>query len=177
MIPVLRRPCGLQCLRGLALLLCLLAACAFPAAAGETNAPPLPPGLICGDFLAMAGKKPQALEFLGCAEGREHQLRALIANYRVRGADAALAHDSLRRDVGLPPLVFACCRWETAHGGQGRFSFRQPGLPAARAAADDGLLTRYSVRMGSGDTLRYEREEWLLIPWFYVNVTLNLETP
>ena len=31
--------------------------------------------------------------------------------------------------------------------------------------------------MGSGDTEYYERSEWLLIPWFYVTVLLDLERP
>ncbi len=63
------------------------------------------------------------------------------------------------------------------NSGRGSFSFRQPGLSAARAEADGGLLSVYRVRMGSGDTEYYQRDEWLLIPWFYVTVLLDLERP
>lgn len=118
----------------------------------------------CADFLALAGKKPSQLEFLGCAQSRERQLRVLRASYRVRGGDAALVEDSLRRDTGLPPLVFVCCRWELEKGGRGSFA-----LPGAQSSC--------RVNMGSGDTEYFRREEWLLIPWFYVSVTLDLEQP
>ena len=61
--------------------------------------------------------------------------------------------------------------------GQGRFGFRRPGLSRTSAQADGGLLGTCRVRMGSGDTEYYERSEWLLIPWFYVTVLLDLERP
>lgn len=111
----------------------------------------------------MAGRKPDVLEFLGCAP--------------VRDADAALVEDVLRRESGMAPLVYVCCRWEMKKNGQGRFSFRRPGLPRASAQADGGLPGTYRVRMGSGDTEYYERSEWLLIPWFYVTVLPDLERP
>ncbi len=158
-------------------LLCAPLACAWTARAGEVAGPPLPPGLACGDFLNMAGKKPDVLEFLGCERDRDAQISVLAARYRVRGADAALAEDVLRRESGMAPLVFVRCRWEMRKFGQGSFSFRQPGLSAARAEADGGLLSVYRVRMGSGDTEYYQRDEWLLIPWFYVTVLLDLERP
>lgn len=158
-------------------LLCALLACAWQARAGDTAEPPLPPGLVCGDFLDMAGKKPDILEYLGCERDREAQTAVLAARYRVRGADAAAAEDALRRESGMAPLVFVCCHWETQKSGQGRFRFRQPGLSAARAEAQGGLLSSYRVRMGSGDTTCYQRDEWLLVPWFYVSVLLDLELP
>lgn len=168
-----------QRLAALALLLCALLTLELPVPvrAGEAVAPPLPPGLVCGDFLTMAGKKPGVLEFLGCEPDRDAQVRVLAARYRVRGADAALVEDALRRESGMHPLVFVCCRWEMEKNGQGRFGFRQPGLSRASAQADGGLLGTYRVRMGSGDTEYYERSEWLLIPWFYVTVLLDLEMP
>ena len=64
----------------------------------------------------------------------------------------------------MAPLVYVCCRWEMKKNGQGRFSFRRPGLPRESAQADGGLPGTYRVRMGSGDTEYYERSEWLLIP-------------
>lgn len=166
-----RQPSGLsrlqspQCLTALVLLFCALLTLELPvpAGAGETVAPPLPPGPACGDFLAMAGRKPDVLEFLGCAP--------------VRDADAALVEDVLRRESGMAPLVYVCCRWEMKKDGQGRFSFRRPGLPRESAQADGGLPGTYRVRMGSGDTEYYERSEWLLIPWFYVTVLPDLERP
>ena len=77
----------------------------------------------------------------------------------------------------MRPLVFVCCRWEMEKNGQGRFGFRRPGLSRTSAQADGGLLGTCRVRMGSGDTEYYERSEWLLIPWFYVTVLLDLERP
>ena len=84
-------PCR-QCRVAFALLLCALLALELPvpAGAGEAVAPPLPAGPACGDFLAMAGRRPDVLEFLGCEPGRDAQLPVLAARYRVRGADAAL---------------------------------------------------------------------------------------
>lgn len=180
-----RQPSGLsrlqspQCLTALVLLFCALLTLELPvpAGAGETVAPPLPPGPACGDFLAMAGRKPDVLEFLGCAPVRDAQLPVLAPRYRVRGADAALVEDVLRRESGMAPLVYVCCRWEMKKNGQGRFSFRRPGLPRESAQADGGLPGTYRVRMGSGDTEYYERSEWLLIPWFYVTVLPDLERP
>ena len=113
----------------------------------------------------------------GLRAGRDAQLPVLAARYRVRGADAALVEDVLRRESGMRPLVFVCCRWEMEKNGQGRFGFRRPGLSRTSAQADGGLLGTCRVRMGSGDTEYYERSEWLLIPWFYVTVLLDLERP
>ena len=63
------------------MLLCALLALELPvpAGAGEAVAPPLPAGPACGDFLAMAGRKPDVLEFLGCEPGRDAQLPVLAA--------------------------------------------------------------------------------------------------
>lgn len=173
-----RLPCP-QRLAALVLLFCTLLALGLPvpAGAGEAVAPPLPPGPACGDFLAMAGRKPDVLEFLGCEPGRDARFPVLAARYRVRGADAALVEDVLRRESGMRPLVYVCCRWEMEKNGQGRFGFRRPGLSRASAQADGGLLGTCRVRMGSGDTEYYERSEWLLIPWFYVTVLLDLKRP
>ena len=91
--------------------------------------------------------------------------------YLEAGADSLVTVKSVR------PLVFVCCRWEMEKNGQGRFGFRRPGLSRTSAQADGGLLGTCRVRMGSGDTEYYERSEWLLIPWFYVTVLLDLERP
>lgn len=63
------------------MLFCALLALGLPvpAGAGEAVAPPLPPGPACGDFLAMAGRKPDVLEFLGCEPGRDAQFPVLAA--------------------------------------------------------------------------------------------------
>jgi len=50
-------------------------------------------------------------------------------------------------------------------------------LSVARAEADGGLLFVYRVRMDSGDTKYYQRDEWLLILRLYVTVLLDLERP
>ena len=40
-----------------------------------------------------------------------------------------------------------------------------------------GRLSSCRVHMGSGDPACYHRDEWLLFPWFYVSVLLDLELP
>lgn len=50
-------------------------------------------------------------------------------------------------------------------------------MSAAAETRRGGRLSSYHVRMGSGDTTCCQRDEWLLVPWFYVSVLLDLELP
>ena len=141
----------------LSLALVLLA----PAAFGQTV--PVP---TCGDFLAAQRHKPPGLEWTGCAEGHLHQLRALVATYRVPGAQAAAVERYLARHTGMARLHFVCCGWEPRNrrGREGAGS-----LP--------GPAQAYIVEMAVGDTLVTRRSDWAQIPWFEVRVTLPLESP
>jgi hypothetical protein len=137
--------------------LALLAPAAF------SQAVPLP---ACGDFLAAQRHKPPGLEWTGCTEGRLHQLRALVATYRVPGTQAAAVEHYLARHAGMARLHFVCCGWEprSRRGREG--SGRLPGPAEA-----------FIVEMGAGDTLVTRRSGWARIPWFEVRVTLPLESP
>lgn len=122
---------------------------------------------VCGDFLAALQRKPPALEWTGCTAGYEHQLRALIATYRVPGAQAAAVERELARRTGMASLRFVCCGWEP-RSRRGRDG-------AGRLPGPHGLDFR--VDMGSGETLVTRRSDWAQIPWFEVRVTLPLESP
>ncbi|HEX7814446.1 MAG TPA: DUF4952 domain-containing protein [Dyella sp.] len=120
----------------------------------------------CGDFLGRYGMKPGHLEFTGCEEGKDAQLRALIAHYRVKGADAASVETLLRRDTGMNALRYLCCGWQV--------------VPGKDAATGDGTLpieADSKVSMGSGETVVHDRKSWPQIPWFTVNVVVDIETP
>ncbi|KRD46452.1 hypothetical protein ASE52_17490 [Acidovorax sp. Root275] len=123
------------------------------------------PATRCADFLAAQRHKPPGLEWVGCTEGRDHQLRALIATYRVPGVQAAAVERYLVRRTGMAPLRFVCCGWEPRSGQQG--PGRLPG-PAGQPMRVD---------MHSGETLVTCRSDWSQIPWFEVRVTLPLESP
>ncbi|MES2819615.1 MAG: DUF4952 domain-containing protein [Pseudomonadota bacterium] len=120
----------------------------------------------CGDFLEAAGRKPPALEFVGCQPGHDAQVRALIATYRVRGALAAGVEDALVRDTQMARLRFACCGWEPDMADRSRLG----SLPGP-----DQLP--YQVTMASEETLVNQRSAWYAIPWFHVTLTLPLEEP
>lgn len=144
---------------GRAALLCLMFLA--PAAWGE-------PVAHCADFLAAQQQhKPPALEWVGCAEGHDHQLRALVATYRVPGAQAAAVERYLVRHTGMAPLRFVCCGWEP------RSRRGQPGQGRLPSPAQQPMR----VDMHSGETLVTRRGDWSRIPWFEVSVTLPLESP
>ncbi|GHV52896.1 DUF4952 domain-containing protein [Deltaproteobacteria bacterium] len=115
----------------------------------------------CGDFLAAVGHKPEGLEFLGCEKGANAQLAVLRARYRVRGTDAARVEEYLAFYSGMPRLRFACCGWENDRSGHGRL----------------GKAEEYAENMHSEETLYSHREEWILVPWFYVIAEFFLEDP
>ncbi|MET1079687.1 MAG: DUF4952 domain-containing protein [Pseudomonas sp.] len=122
---------------------------------------------VCADFLQALGQKPPGLEFIECSAGHDAQLRALIATYRVRGAQAEQVEHQLVRDAQLPPLRFACCGWHAFPRDDGQFRGSLPG-PQERP---------YQVSMASEETLIRERNQWGAIPWFYVTLILDLEDP
>lgn len=131
---------------------------------------------VCGDFLALAGKNPASLEFLECKPAHEAQLRVLVAKYRVRGRDAAEMERHFRRTTGMGPLSFNCCFWEPVPRKGVRYG--QLAHTRAKEGTSEWLgLTHYEIAMISEETLHSSRDEWLLIPWFYVTVTRFLDEP
>ena len=155
-----RQPTGYSRRRSLARIAALGLALLAPAAWGQAATP-------CGDFLAAQQRKPPELEWVGCTEGHDHQLRALIATYRVPGAQADAVERYLVRHTGMAPLRFVCCGWEP------RIRRGQPGQ--GRLPGPAGLASR--VDMHSGETLITRRSGWAQIPWFEVRVTVPLELP
>lgn len=120
----------------------------------------------CGDFLAMAGRKPPALEFIECRASQDAQVRSLFARYRVRGALAAGVEQALVRDTNMAGLRFACCGWDldmATHARRGT-------LPGPEGFD-------YEVSMASEETLVSTRYNWYEIPWFHVTLILPLEEP
>lgn len=117
----------------------------------------------CGDFLAEMGLKPERLEFMTCARGMHNQLAVLRARYRVRGASAITVEADLARVSGMHELKLACCGWEslTGHGLVKHGPDSQP--------------KEYGINMYSEESPYSSRDEWILIPWFYVDVELFLE--
>ncbi|CAN7430619.1 DUF4952 domain-containing protein [Acidovorax sp. LjRoot117] len=147
--------------RTAALCLSLALALLAPAAVGQTV-----PAPACGDFLAAQRHTPPGLQWTGCTEDHFRQLRALVATYRVPGAQAAAVERYLVRRTGMARLHFVCCGWEPRNrrGREGAGS-----LP--------GPAEAYIVEMAAGDTLVTRRSDWAQIPWFEVRVTLPLESP
>lgn len=120
----------------------------------------------CGDLLARYGMKPGHLEFIDCQEGKDAQLRALVARYRTRGAYAAGVESQLMRDTGMEKQRYECCGWQV--------------VPTQGEAIADGSLpieASSKVTMTSGETVIHSRNAWAEIPWFYVDVTIDLESP
>lgn len=120
----------------------------------------------CGDFLERYGMKPEHLEFVECHEGKDAQLRALVARYRTKGLYAAGVESQLIRDTGMQSQRYVCCGWEV--------------IPAKGEAIGDGSLpieATSMVTMTSGETVVHSRKAWAEIPWFYVDVTVDLESP
>ena len=155
-----RQPAGRLRRRSLTGIAALGLALLAPAVWGQPATP-------CGDFLAAQQRKPPGLEWVGCTEGHDHQLRALIATYRVPGTQAAAVERYLVRHTGMAPLRFVCCGWEP------RVRHGQPGQGQLPGRA--GIAMR--VDMHSGETLITRRSGWPQIPWFEVRVTLPLELP
>lgn len=117
----------------------------------------------CGDFLEALKLKPAQLEYIECQPGHLAQVRALIASYRVTGAQAPAVERYFSRRTGMARLRFLCCGWEPAAHRLGRVS-----KPSERD---------YEIAMTSEETGIARRAQWAQIPWFYVTVTLPLEEP
>jgi hypothetical protein len=120
----------------------------------------------CADFLQSAGRKPAHAEFVDCQPGQVGQVRTLVATYRVSGTRAAAVESYLHRHTKMARLKRTCCTWE----------------PDARRRPRYGSLPSrtefpYEISMGTEENLVSRRADWKQIPWFYVSVTLPLESP
>ena len=127
----------------------------------------------CADFLALTDSKPGQLEFIGCETIDERGSQALQALYRVRGAEADQVESYFVQKTGISPLSFVCCLWESVPGTGRRYGTL---LHTLWPGADD-VPAEFIITMDSEETLRSNRKEWLLIPWFYIQVTTFLGAP
>ena len=114
----------------------------------------------CEDLLAALGKKPDALEFVGCKERSDLQGAPLQASYRVAGAKAADVESYLAKELTLKALQRTCCLWESTEN-----SFR------------DKAGRSHVITMATEETTIDRREEWGKIPYFHVTVNLYREDP
>lgn len=132
----------------------------------------------CGDFLAMAEKKPPHLEYLDCVKSKNAQLHVLRARYRVTGKNAHEVEKYLVKETGMQPLSRVCCIWEPVPKEGKRYGhIPHNQWPEGSLQSRDTTLTHYEVSMGSGESLISQREKWGAIDWFYVDVELFLELP
>jgi hypothetical protein len=121
---------------------------------------------VCDDFLKLTKRKPDQLEFVECKVSNHHQLRALIATYRVPGEHASRVESYLSRRTNMAKLRFVCCGWEPSS----RVSPRLGRLPIKIGEGNE-------VAMSSMETVVSKRHRWKDIEWFYVTVTVYLESP
>ncbi len=110
------------------------------------------------NFLSQWQIKPQELELASC--DLEHkQMDMLIANYTVKGTDAAIAEKFLQARFQMGKLRYICCGWETA-GKNGVYR--------------DKDNYSYEISMSSGETIE---RDWPKIRQFYVVITKYLTDP
>ena len=107
----------------------------------------------CEDFLALMGKKPPHLAYLGCKYEPDRQGKPLSATYRVSGRFAAETEAELARGFKLRRLKRACCVWDS---------------PAA--SFKDAKGREFSIRMASEETFVSSRAAWAKIGVFEVVV-------
>ena len=110
------------------------------------------------DFLSQWQIKPKELKLASC--DLEHsQMDLLIANYTVKGTDAAIVEKFLQARFKMGKLRFICCGWEPA----GKNGFYK-----------DKDNYSYAISMSSGETIE---RDWHKIKQFYVTITKYLTDP
>ncbi|MNK24503.1 hypothetical protein D3C87_428100 [compost metagenome] len=119
------------------------------------------PDARCEDFLQAIGRKPAALQYLGCEQDDASYLQPMTARYRVRGASAAAVETYLHQTFGLPLLTYLCCGWSS-------------GAPYTWRAGAHSV--GYEIGMGV-ESGHYPREQWDRIPGFEVSVGVIRRSP
>ena len=99
---------------------------------------------------------------MGCGPGKNAQLAVLRARYQVPGTQAAAVEEYFMRTSKMPALRFVCCGWENVSG---------------YGTLTSGNGDEFTVTMHSVEGPYTDREQWRLIPWFYVTVEFYLEKP
>ncbi|UVL60975.1 DUF4952 domain-containing protein [Pseudomonas sp. B21-032] len=115
----------------------------------------------CEDFLGTLGAYPKGIQYQGCHQDIEGQTAPLIATYKVRGAEAAVAEAHLQQTYGMGRLQFFCCMWDSL-----RHFHRDP---------HSGI--NYQVLMASEETLANQRSQWAQIEFFYITVSVDTLEP
>jgi hypothetical protein len=110
------------------------------------------------DFLSQWQLKPKELQLASC-DLEHRQMDMLIANYTVKGTDAAIVEKFLRARFKMGKLRFVCCGWEPA-GKNGVYQ--------------DKDNYSYAISMSSGETIE---KDWHKIRQFYVVITKYLTDP
>ncbi|CAI8772275.1 MULTISPECIES: DUF4952 domain-containing protein [Pseudomonas] len=116
---------------------------------------------LCENFLSASGAYPKGIEYLGCHQEVEAQTAPLIATYKVKGSEAAVAEAYLQRTYGMGRLQFFCCMWDSL-----RHFHRDP---------HSGI--KYQVLMASEETLANQRSQWAQIEFFYITVSVDTLEP
>ncbi len=124
--------------------------------------------IACTDFLAQLRKKPPKLEFVSCEKIRQYGTPALVARYRMAGADAAAIEAYFVKSAHMPPLRFLCCGWESI-----------PKSPKAQTRTGFYVWRgqRFEITMSSDESTASQRKRWAEIPHFQVRATMYTESP
>lgn len=119
----------------------------------------------CTDYLRQLDPQlPKIFQYQQCTLGRQAQLSAFIATYKVSGKDVVAAEQYMINKYQIIPLKFVCCHWED-------------GTSFGRHYRDPETKVNYYISMGSEETLINQRQYWTEIPFFYVSVNVPLEEP
>lgn len=133
--------------------------------AGEANAPKNTEQ--CGDYLALMGKKPIELTFLGCNASFHDNTHALIANYRLKGKDVLSVQEQLHKLSGMPRLTKDCCHWESINSSTGE------SVGVVQFRGSDYFISMQSAELRLGWNIASDIKN---IPYFNVHVIYPLPT-
>jgi hypothetical protein len=110
------------------------------------------------DFLSQWQIKPKELKLASC-DLKHSQMDLLIANYTLKGTNAAIVEKFLRGKFRMGKLRYVCCGWETAD---------------KNGVYQDKDNYSYAIAMSSGETIE---RDWPKIKQFHVTITKYLTDP
>jgi hypothetical protein len=110
------------------------------------------------DFLSQWQIKPKELKLASC-DLTHREMDILVANYTVKGTEAAIIEKFLQARFQMGKLRYICCGWETAD---------------KNGVYQDKNNYSYAISMSSGETLE---RDWHKIKQFHVTITKYLTDP